>query len=202
MKINIKKLNRDAETKGNMFTLVNLTIIVDFKKSTKFTRMLEEEYREVQASDWQAKIMLTLINSMITQNRGVFILTKESLLRLIEKDNNHLNKVTLRNNDYKGFINHITNSLISITKYKRFNRDVMVCTVIDKDILKLINANLYIQNNEVKMFITGEVDNRAELIMEIYNRYVSFKVSPPEQNKNFISRKRIENIAEKYKKMK
>lgn len=202
MRINIKKLNRDAESKGNMFTLVNLTIISDFKKSTKLTRMLQEEYKDVQTSDWQAKIMLTLVNSMITQNRGVFILTKESLLRLIEKDSNHLNKVTLRHSDYKGFINHITNSLISITKYKRFNRDVMVCTVIDKDLLKLINANLYIQNNEVRMFITGEVDNRAELITEIYNRYVSFRVTPPQQNKNFITRKRIENITEKYSKMK
>lgn len=202
MRINIKKLNREAEAKGNMFTLVNLTIISDFKKSTKLTRMLEEEYKDVRNGDWQAKIMLTLVNAMITQNRGAFILTKESLLRLIEKDTNHLNKVTLRHSDYKGLINHISNSLITISKHKRFNRDIMVCTVINKDILKLIKANLYDQYKEVKMFITGEVDNRAELIQEIYNRYVSFRVTPPTQNRNFFSRKRIENITEKYSKMK
>jgi len=185
-----------------MFTLVNLTIISDFKKSTKFTRMLKEEYKEVRNNNWQSKVMLTLINAMTTQNRGVFILTKESLVRLIEKDSNHPNKVTLRHNDYKGFINHIGNSLVSISKHKRFNRDVMVCTVINKTILKLIKANLYDQYKEVKMFVTGEIDNRIELIQEIYNRYVSFRVTPSTQNTNFFNRKRIENIIEKYSKMK
>ena len=202
MKINIKKLNREAEAKGNMFTLVNLTIISDFKKSTKLTRMLEEEYKDVQTSDWKVKTMLTLVNAILTQNRSVFILTRKTLCDLLEKDSNHINKVNLVLSNYRVFINHITNSLVKITKYKRHNKEVMVCTVIDKDLIKLIKADSYTQNNEVKMFITGEVDNRAELIEQIYNRYVSFRVTPSKQNTSFKTPRKIQNIVDNYTKMK
>lgn len=202
MKIDIKKLNRDAESKGNMFTLVNLTIISDFKKSTKLTRMLADEYKECHNSNWQTKVMLTLINSMVTQNRAVFILTRDSIVKLLESDTNHINKVSLRYNDYKSLINYLTNSLLNITKYKRFNRDVMVCSLNNKDILSLIKADLYNQQNEVKMFITGEVDNSESLVLDIINRYRSFKITPIEQNNSFKNVRKIRNITEKYKKMK
>lgn len=202
MRIDIKRLKRDAETKSNMFTLVNLTLLSDFKKQTRFTRMLQGEYKEVRNDSWEVKIMLTLVNSILTQNRAVFILTRDSIAKLIEKDNNHINKVSLNNRDYKHFINYITNSLINITKYKRFNRDVMVATVKDINILSLIKADRYSQLNEVIMFVTGEVDETEKKILDIIHRYQSFKVTPIEQNTSFKNTRKIQNIIEKYDKMK
>jgi hypothetical protein len=185
-----------------MVTLVDLTIIKDSPKKTKLIRMLEYEYKDCHNSDWLTKTMLTILNAAITQNRGVFILTRDSITSLLDKDTNHYAKVSLKYNSYKNLIKYLTNSLLEITKYKRFNRGVMVCEIVNPDVLKLIKADIDNQRSEVKLFVTGEVDPIIEQIQSIVNNYFEIKVTPIEQNKSFKVARKIKNIIEKYQKMK
>lgn len=78
----------------------------------------------------------------------------------------------------------------------------MVATVKDVNILNLIKADKYSQLDEVIMFVTGEIDETEKKILGIIHRHQSFKVTPIEQNTSFKNTRKIQNILEKYNKMK
>ena len=139
-KLNLKKHSDLAESNSSMITLVNITILKDIKKLNKIQRLLLNEYKSISNDSWLIKASLTLTNAILTQNRAVFILTRDSLFNLLSIDTNHKNKVSLRNSEYSRFINHITKYLIKVNKFKRYNRQVMVCEVILPEVLKLIKT--------------------------------------------------------------
>ncbi len=211
-RLNIKKLSNDAELKSNMHTLVNLTILSKSSKKNKLHRILEHEYKDVVNDNWLTKVSLTISNAIITQDKSVFILTRESITRLLKSDTNHINPVSMKNDQYKIIIQHISKYLCSIKKYKNgYNRYIMVCSVIAPTILKQLKSNRLTQEQEVRMFINGEIQeeqfaaNEAtiEAIKSITQRYIDIKNNQNIiWNSSFRIPSKIKKIEERYNKVK
>lgn len=186
MGFNIKELAKIADAKTNMFTLVNLTNLKEVKKSTKITRKLAEDYKEVHNEHWITKATVTLVNSIVTQNKSSFLLTRASLTKLVESDMNHEKRISVSNKEYTRFINHITDYLVDIVKIPRNGKEVMVCYVKLPELLKVLKVDKALQDREIRMFVTGEIIESDEVIQlkqeaairAIVNRYLEFKYTP------------------------
>lgn len=156
-KIDLVKESNDAEAISNMYNLVNLTVLDKITKSTKITRLLEESYKDAKSNTWLTKVTISIINSILTQNRKVFILNRDFIGRLVDNDTNHYNKVSFNKAKYQLLIEHITKYLCKIEKIKRSNYYVMMCILTHTELLKLIKGNIIEQEKEVRLFITGEI---------------------------------------------
>lgn len=205
MKLNLKEVSKKAEIESGMLTLVNLTILSEHKKLTKSQRELENEYKELSNENWILKTSLTLINAILTQKRGVFILTRQSLINLLEKDTNHRNKVSLRKEDYKHFIRHISTFMVKINKVRKQHKEVMIAEVIWDELLKELNVDLKDQRRECMLFITKESNHRNldYLINSIFSRYDTFiKPNKPTLESNLHISSAIKAIINNYKTIK
>lgn len=199
-KLNISKRGNKVNSESGMFTLVDLTILESIKKKNSIHRSFIEEYKEVHNDTWMIKASLTLVNAVYTQKRGIFILTRDSLANLLEMDTNHKNKASLRKDQYRHFINHITKYILTIEKFKRYNREVMVCTVILPELLEMINVDMDKQKREMRTFVTGEMSTPESDILSIINRHISVKNNNPNEFKTgFKVVADIKRIMKKYK---
>lgn len=161
-KIDLVKESNDAEITSNMYNLVNLTILTEMKKSTKITRLLDDSYKDAKSNTWLTKITITIINSVLTQNRKVFILNRDFLTKLVDSDSNHYGKVSFNNSKYKQLIDHITKYLCKIEKIKRNNYYVMMCIITHAELLKIIKADITEQENEVRTFINNKSTEKSK----------------------------------------
>jgi hypothetical protein len=182
------------------YTLVSTTDYNKLPKSNKLSRMMLEEYKECNNKHWITKASISLMNGILTQNRKVFILTRKTLIDLVDNDCNHKNRVKIDNNQYKLFISTISKSLVSIQKLKRKRNEVMVCTVKNETILSYLTSDLIEQQKQVIGFITGEIyddtnsintlsseqENNILAIHKIVNKFDYFRQNyNPQFNKSF-----------------
>lgn len=170
--MNVLEFSKSLESKQDMFTLTSTTLL-NRNCVAKFEGKAKQ-YKQARTYDWIHKATLTFVNSIITENKAVFVLTRESLRKVLASDKNWTQPLGLANSEYKHFIKHISKRLVSITKHKRLNREVMICTVIYPELLKLIDADITKQTREVKMFVTGEIEMESEVVETVNVEAVNY----------------------------
>lgn len=175
-KINFIKDSNNAKLLSNMYNLENLTMLKDIKKSTKISRLLSEQYKEVRNLDWFDKITITIINCLLTQNRKVFLLNRDYLLRLVKNDTNHYSDIGFQTKNYKALVNHLSKFICKIEKVKRHKQYVLMCTVFHTDLLNLIEADILEQEKELRNFIS---ENSTKDVPDLYQTSFKFRKSVP-----------------------
>jgi hypothetical protein len=122
---------------------------------------LGQDYEDAkqEKSAWAVKAMLTVINSIIFQRRLVFIMTRESLRKLLKSDANWNKNIGLKQGNYKHILKIIysmVGELVEYGKSKQTGRRVAIIKVTSKDILKYLNVNYEEQLEEARELLRGE----------------------------------------------
>jgi len=112
-----------------------------------------------EKSSWIIKATLTIINSIILQRRVVFIITRESLRRLLKTDQNWDKNLGLRQGNYRLILKVIYNTigeLVELVENNKTGRKVAIIKVTSKDLLKYLQANYEEQLEEAREVIRHE----------------------------------------------
>lgn len=106
--------------------------------------------------DSTAKTCISIVNSILYQNRRYFCLTRENVERIIRNDENWKSKVGYSNESYRHIIRFLTkNEFIQDIPYHGYtSKKPKMFKVIDVELLEFISANEKDQEKELADFLT------------------------------------------------
>lgn len=144
------------QTKKDMICLKYTKLIQAEDLKLPAWLLLNDEYLALQEADSCVKAVLTILNSVIYQHRVVFCITRNSLRILLKQDKNWKTPPGFRNGHYKKILKHLFEYVREVKNPKGRGDSVLVCQVIDKELLSFLQVDVDKQMAEAIAFISRD----------------------------------------------
>lgn len=116
-------------------------------------RQISFEYKKCKDYGWLDKATVSLINSIYTQKRMAFCLSRESLRELLNSDKNWEKPIGLRDSYYRKFLDHVfRGGLLENEPSDKVGRKLMVLKIKHPKLLSMFNFDMDAQLSETREF--------------------------------------------------
>lgn len=136
---NLKKKLNQLESEG-LVVLQKTSLIQDLEGDAH--NLLTALYSNMEEATTVNKAIMTIVNSIITQECPVFILDRKNLKEMLKTDPNYSKPTCLRNDDYKKLIRSLAQSGIAKRLYEGVGRQGSVFEVCPDEILEILETKL------------------------------------------------------------
>lgn len=117
---------------------------------------VHQGYVECQKEEWATKATISILNSIFFHRRKYFILSRESLRKLLSEDVNWKPALGLKNENYAYLLSRLHCGLIEKVEDRKVpstGRNLSIYEVVDPEILRLLNNNEDTQLEQTRKYI-------------------------------------------------